>query len=125
MPNSGSRQHRCVAPHDPTLAYVGSWQPGVVCTCGAILGPACGQLHQSSAKVQCYYITGDRREGSTGVYEPLSEYLSNSLDQPIARTNGLVIASKPHRHKKSKKRVVYYSLRQLDGDSNPRLEVSP
>ncbi|GAW24787.1 hypothetical protein ANO14919_143810 [Xylariales sp. No.14919] len=110
MATPGSNQHRCVAPRDPTLAYVGSWQPGAVCICGSPLKPTCGQFHQSSfTSVQCYH-TGDRREGSigittTGIYEPMAEYLSNFSDQRIARTNGLTAAyrgSKSHRHRESK-----------------------
>ncbi|KAI0398743.1 hypothetical protein F4802DRAFT_592196 [Xylaria palmicola] len=86
MASSGANQHQCVAPRDPALAYVGSWQTGAICACGSMLQPTSRQFHQSPQ----YNPAGNHHEVSSGgVYDPMAEYLRNGSDRPLARTNGL------------------------------------
>ncbi|GAW25430.1 hypothetical protein SAMD00023353_0602100 [Rosellinia necatrix] len=102
MADSGSNRHQCVTPRDDTLAYVGSWQPGVVCTCGSALQSTRGsQSRQSPTRAQ-YNYAGDRGQGPAGIYEPMAEYLRNNSDQSIVRISGLSGAyrdSRSHRQK--------------------------
>ncbi|KAI1127104.1 hypothetical protein F5Y10DRAFT_200254 [Nemania abortiva] len=102
---SDSQRHQPGCPHgshNPTLSYVGSWQTGAVCVCGAPLsGTSSSRSGQSTGPQYSYMhpMHGQYAHNyGAETYDPMAQYMNNSSDQRVLRMNGL---HKNHKYSKS------------------------